>query len=247
MKRRWVHLLVACVVAAAPCAMLGAQKDKPPPLDAASAAELTRLESVVAANPDSMRTGAIYRRLVIATWQHNRAYKFFDGLVRQHPSSANLLITAALARVDQLPRVSIPNQVSLGRKIIDLATRSIELRPHWAAYLTRGRVYSGFKQVVSIGNRGVKDLEQARDLSRTAKACVLQAQIFVTLGDAYWMDKRQTDARRIWRQGLEAFPETAPLVERLSASEARIAKLVSYTFSPWRRADTGTSAPCEDE
>jgi len=247
MRGHWSLLLATCVVAAVPSAHLAAQKDTPPPLDAASAAELSRLESLVAASPDSMRTGAIYRRLVIATWQHNRAYKFFDRLVRQHPSSANLLITAALARVDQLPRVSIMNQVSLGRKIIDLATRSIELRPYWAAFLARGRVYSGFKQVVSTGNRGVKDLEKARQLYRTAKPCVLQVQIFITLGDAYWMDRRQADARRVWHEGLEAFPNTPPLVERLSATDERIAKLVSYTFSPWRRADTGTSAPCEDE
>jgi hypothetical protein len=245
-ERRAGPLPAICLAAALLVAAPAGQKDQPPPLDARSAAELSRVEALVAADPDNLRTGAMYRQMVIATWQHDRAFRFLDDLVRKHPSSANVLITAGLARVDRLPRVGTMGQISLGRRIIDMATRSIAVRPTWPAFLMRGRVYMGFKAVVDVGDKGLPDLEQARRLQRTTPPCALQAQIFVTLGDAYFVVKRPSDARRVWQEGLELFKDQPDLAARAAAANDTVLKaLTSRTFNPWKRVDTGTSAPCD--
>jgi len=242
----WSHLIVALVVAVGTIIPDG-QMDHPPPLDSRAVAGLARLESVVSASPESFRDAAEYRRLVIATWQHDRAYTFFDRLIRAHPSSVGLRLSAALARVDQLPRVPTRGQIALGRRIVDLATQAISLRPTWAAFLMRGRVYMGLRVVADTGGKALADLERARQLQRAAPTCAMQVQVFATLGDAYWMLGRTDDARRVWQDGRAIFPDAPDLRERLLSNDKALKALTVRTFNPWKRADTGTSltSPCE--
>jgi hypothetical protein len=75
---------------------------------------------------------------------------------------------------------------------------------------------------------------------RTAPACAMQAQVFVTLGDAYWTHGRPDDARRVWLEGAAAFPAENGFRERLAADGAALKALTARTFNPWKRADTGT-------
>jgi hypothetical protein len=243
------RLAVFTMLAALPV-VAAAQRDAPPRLTPAARAELTRLEKLVASNPDSLRAGAQYRRVVIETWQHDRAHDFFDRLLKKNASSANLLLTAALARADEMPRLKIPGIVSAGRKILELSTRSLALRSYWGTHLVRGRVLVGASRVPmgkAVRAPGIADLERARGLRVAAKPCTLQVQIFTTLGDAYWLDGRPDDAQRVWQEGAALFEDSDALVERLSGNKPFIETLVDRSFSPWKRADTGTSAPCEDE
>lgn len=217
------------------------QRDYPPPLDARAVAELSRLEVLVAANPDSFHDAVEYRQLVIATWQHDRAYAFFDRLIRAHPSSVGLLLSAALARVDQLPRVQTMGQIALGRRIADLATRAVAIRPTWMAFLMRGRVYMGLRVVANTSGKALADLERARQLQREAPTCALQVQTFVALGDAYWILGRPDDAHRMWQEGASIFTDSADLRERMVSNQKALDALTARTFNPWKRADTGTS------
>jgi len=56
---------------------------------AADAPDLSKMETSLAAEPNSLRLGSEYRQAVIKANAYDRSLKFFEKLVADHPKAGN--------------------------------------------------------------------------------------------------------------------------------------------------------------
>jgi tetratricopeptide (TPR) repeat protein len=205
---------------------------------AATDSRLSELESRLVQTPDSLRLGAAYRQLIIATGRYDRSIKFFERLSRNPNGGANRFINLALAYVDKVPAVGNIRQALLGRDAIIAASHAIEMKPDPFAYLIRGLVNLYYDRAIfHRTDKGVADLEQARRLA-AADPHYPTERIYVALGDGYWRWNQPARAREIWGEGLSRYPSSDRLRRRLDADDRAANDLVERTLDPDVRVDT---------
>src|SRR6266853_2102371 len=102
---------------------------------------LDQLEGALSADAANVRYGSEYRQAIIQTGKYYRSLKFFDALVKQHPSASNAWLNYGLAYVDKIPAAGSITQVILANTALRDFTRAIRLKPSWIAYYTRGNSY----------------------------------------------------------------------------------------------------------
>jgi len=219
---RFAPMIVALV--------LQAPGDRSVPLD--------RLESRVTADPDDLRAANEYRMTVIAEKAYDRALDFFKKLTDDHPESANAHLNYGFAYVDKIPAAGAIGQVILANSALTEFTRSLERRPSWVGYYTRGVSYLYWPKIFNRWPLGVADLETALKMQRADRRHAYHVRTFVALGDAYWLMDDPAKARAAWRTGLKEFPDSAPLKQRLAAKPPDLKKLMNDTYDPARRVDT---------
>src|SRR5580765_8696110 len=169
---------------------------------------LDGFEARLLQEPGSLRVAAEYRQLVIETGRYDRSIKLFERLSRDPRGGANRYLNLALANVDKVPVSGSVRRALLGRDALNALTRAIAIEPTDLAYLIRGLVNLYYDQFVfHRTDKGVADLEIARRLSASHPQMAYAPRILVALGDGYWRLNRPDSARRVWREGLEAFPD----------------------------------------
>jgi tetratricopeptide (TPR) repeat protein len=228
-----VILTVLIALAALPAAVCAA--DDP-------AAALSQLEAAVAADPESLRAASEYRMAVIKAGEYERAIKFFEKLVTDHPQAANAWLNFGYACVDKIPAAGSITRVILANDALTRFSKSIELRESWLALYTRGNSYLYWPKVFGRAPLGVADLEKAVDIARkeTAKKRVY-ARSFAALGDGYWKTDQLDKAQAIWQEGLQLFPGDPQLQGRLDALSKGAEALGTYLdeqLDPGKRVDT---------
>jgi len=203
------------------------------------ATRLTALETALAQHPDSLRLGAEYRQLIIATAGYDRAIKMFDRLSKDPRGGANRFVNLALAYVDKVPVAGTIRQAMLGRDAINAATHAIEIEPDPLPYLIRGTVNLYYDRAIfHRTDKGIADLEQARALAAHDPQFPLE-RVLVTLGDGYWRFNQPAKAREIWREGLTRYPSSERLQQRLDcASERALNDIVERALDAAVRVDT---------
>jgi tetratricopeptide (TPR) repeat protein len=203
--------------------------------------DMGELESRLERDANDIQAANAYRRVVIERGDYDRALAFFDRLVRGNPRAENAFLNYGFAYVDKIPVAGSITQVILANSALTQFSKSIELRPSWIAYYTRGASYLFWPKVFGRAPVGIADLETALAMQKKGTKRGYHVRTFVALGDGYWKADDLARARATWKEGLRQFPGHAPLEARLSADPAALGRIIDAAFDPTRRVDTDLS------
>ena len=206
--------------------------------------DFARLEAALAAAPDDLKAGNDYRMAVIAaagektTAKYDRAIAFFEKLVAQNPNSANLHLNHGFAIVDKIPAAGTITQVILANSALGAFTKSLDLKPTWIGYYTRGNSYLFWPRIFMRTKYGIADLEEAMKIQKADQKRSYHVRTYISLGDGYWKMDDLAKATAIWKEGLEQFPDSAVLKSRLAQQGDDLQKLIDDSYDPSKRVDT---------
>jgi tetratricopeptide (TPR) repeat protein len=249
---RWLLVPVLLVLAAAGVA---SPADRPFELGMAALAAkdwdkaLDLLESALAADPDNVRYGSEYRQAAIqrAKALHpkegkpedwDRPLKFFEQLVAQYPTAANAYLNYGFAIVDKIPAAGAITQVILANTALGYFTRSIEIKPSWSGYYTRGVSYLFWPKIFGRAKLGVADLEEAMKLQHEGPQEPYYVRVWVALGDGYWKTDDLARAAETWSEGLKMFPDSEALKQRLAKQGDELKEFLDDALDPSKRVDS---------
>ncbi|HEX4604509.1 MAG TPA: tetratricopeptide repeat protein [Candidatus Angelobacter sp.] len=236
----WLLLLIASGLF--PCQLPASDADYQQGMKALSSNDfstaLRYLELAVAGDPDNLRYGSDYRQAIIRSKEFDRALKFFDQATAQHPKSANLRLNYGFAYVDKIPAAGSITQVILANNALTEFTRSLELKPSWIAYYTRGTSYLFWPKIFKRAALGVADLQRAMEIQKSEQRHRYHVKAYIALGDGYWKTDDLVKARVAWEAGLKEFPASAALQQRLSLKGDELKNLIEAQFDPAARVNT---------
>ena len=229
------QLLLLLSVVGAVARPLEPQQPVAPP---AAAARLDALEAALAAAPDDLRVANDYRMAIIVAKEYDRAITFFEKLVTSHPNASNAHLNYGFAYVDKIPAAGSITQVILANNALKQFSRSLELKPTWIGYYTRGNSYLFWPKIFGRTPLGIADLEEALRMQKAGPRHHYHVRVYVALGDGYWIMDDAEKARATWRDGIALFPDSAALKTRLSASADELDALIRTAYDHTRRVDT---------
>lgn len=211
------------------------------------ATALAALEAQLASNPDNLRLASKYRQSVIQAGEYDRALKFFEQLVADHPNSANAHLNFGFAYVDKIPVAGSMTQAILANNALNEFTKSLELQATWLAYYTRGNSYLYWPQIFGRAALGVADLEEATKIQKAEKNRGYHVRTYLALGDGYWKMDDLDKAKQVWAEGRKQFPDDRRLQERLSKEGDDLKAVIDETYDITRRVDTSLEELWADE
>ncbi len=201
-------------------------------------AALTEFEAALTSDPDSIQYGSEYRQAVIQAGAYDRCIKFFEKLAADNPKSANAELNFGFAYVDKIPASGTITQVILANTALSHFTKSLELKPSWIGYYTRGNSYLFWPKIFGRTPLGVADLEQAMKLQKQDTKRIYHVRTYIALGDAYWKMDDLPRAKEIWKEGLDLFPENSQLKALLSKDGDDLKTYIEDSLDPNKRVDT---------
>lgn len=223
----------AIVCAAMVAARTPARTPAGDPLDA--------LEKALQAQPDDLKAGDDYRMAVIQLnqlKQYDRAIAFFGKLVEANPNAANAHLNYGFAYVDKIPAAGAITQVILANNALGEFTRSLEIKPSWIAYYTRGNSYLFWPRIFNRTHLGVADLQEAMKIQKSEPKHFYHARVYIALGDGYWKMDNADDASKTWSAGLAEFPDNVTLKARLAAQPDALKAMIDDMYDSNKRVDT---------
>jgi tetratricopeptide (TPR) repeat protein len=236
----WPTLLIAtCLL---PCSLSASDADYRQGVKALENNDYSKalhyLELAVSGDPDNLRYGSDYRQAIIRGKEFDRALKFFEQAVAQHPRSANLHLNYGFAYVDKIPVAGSITQVILANNALTEFSKSLEIQPSWIAYYTRGTSYLFWPRIFKRAALGVADLQHAMEIQKSEARRTYHMKAYVALGDAHWKTDDLSKARAAWEEGLRLFPDSMPLKRRLSLKGDELKSLIEAQFDPAARVNT---------
>jgi len=207
----------------------------------APADSLDALERALQAQPDDLKAGNDYRMAVVqvnALKTYDRAIAFFDKLAAANPNAANLHLNYGFAYVDKIPAAGSITQVILANNALGEFTKSLELKPTWIGYYTRGNSYLFWPRIFNRTHLGIADLQEAFKIQKTGPRRPYHVRVYVSLGDGYWKMDNLDEATKTWRAGLADFPDSAALKTRLGAQGDALKTLIEDAYDSNKRVDT---------
>ncbi len=207
----------------------------------AQAPTLDALEAAVAAQPDELRPANDYRMAVVQVNQmasFDRAIAFFQKLVTANPNASSAHLNYGFAYVDKIPAAGAITQVILANNALGEFTRSLEIKPSWIGYYTRGNSYLFWPRIFNRTNLGITDLKEALKMQKADKKRPYYARVYVALGDGYWKIDDLTTATSTWKEGLAEYPDSAVLQGRLAKQGDELKTLIEASYDPAKRVDT---------
>jgi tetratricopeptide (TPR) repeat protein len=210
---------------------------------------LDLLETALTADPDNLRYGSEYRRAALLRAQDihgkegkaedfDRPIKFFERLVSANPSDANAYLNYGLAYVDKVPVSDVFSRVGVANAALTQLSKSIELRPSYVGYYSRGINYLFWPRFFDRAKLGVADLETAVKMQKAGPKKPYYVHAWVALGDGYWKTDQLEKARSTWSEALKEFPDTPALQERLSKQGDELKALIQDSLDFKKRVDT---------
>lgn len=209
-----------------------------PAQPAVSADALDTLEQALAAKPDDLRAGNDYRMAIIQSGQYDRGLEFFRQLVATHPSAANAHLNFGFQYVDKIPAAGSITQVILANNALTEFSKSLELKPSWIGYYTRGNSYLFWPKIFGRTKLGIADLEEALKIQKAEPKRGYHVRVFVALGDGYFKMDDLARATAIWKEGLAQFPDNEALKQRLALQPDAVQALLDTVYDPNKRVDT---------
>src|SRR5262245_53875557 len=199
---------------------------------------LSTAESALEMRPNDLKAGNDYRVAIIRVGQYDRALKFFESLLSRHPGAANAHLNYGFAYVDKIPAAGAITQVILANNALGEFTKSLEIKPSWIAYYTRGNSYLFWPRIFNRTHLGISDLQEAMKIQKAEKKRFYHARTFLALGDGYWKMDDNILALNTWREGSALFPENAALKSRLAKQGDELKALIDDLYDPAKRVDT---------
>ena len=200
--------------------------------------DLAAWEAYIAAHPDDLRAGGLYRQHIIAAQAYDRAIDFYKKLLKKHPRSQNAHVNCALAYVDKIPPAKAIAQPFLGKHAIGHLGKALEIGPSWTASYIRGLIYLYYKKWMGVAGKGVADLTRALAMQKNEPRRDYHVKTFIALGDGYWRLDEIDRARAVWSEGLAQFPGDAALTERLAKEGDELKRVVLHALDADIRIDT---------
>jgi tetratricopeptide (TPR) repeat protein len=209
-------------------------------------------EAALRAEPDSLRFGSEYRQAVIqfakathpkegAPADYERVTKFFADLTAANPKAANSLLNYGFCFVDKIPASGSITQVLMANNALTHFSKSIEIKPTWIALYTRGNSYLFWPKIFGRAQLGVNDLEAAYKMQKDQPKKSYHVRVYVSLGDGYWKTDNIDKARAIWQEGLQLFPGTKALADRLARQGDELKEYIDDQLDPNKRVGTDLS------
>jgi tetratricopeptide (TPR) repeat protein len=199
---------------------------------------LAALEQALGAKPDDLRAGNDYRMAIIKAGQYDRGLDFFERLVAAHPAAANAHLNYGFQYVDKIPAAGSITQVILANNALTQFSKSLEIRPSWIGYYTRGNSYLYWPRIFGRTKLGIADLEAALKIQKAEPKRGLHVRVWVALGDGYFKMDDPAKARAVWTEGLAQFPDSAALKQRLALQPKAVQALLDTVYDPNKRVDT---------
>jgi enediyne biosynthesis protein E4 len=194
---------------------------------AADPAEVDRLldemERRIRAEPDRLALGDAYRARCVSFGRYERAIDFYVDLVARDPSRLVPAIQLSAAYIDKIPTcggiAAIVSKGTLARKALDVINRVESLHSDsWLVYYARGMNHLHWPRALRHSDDAVQDFETCMKLQDADGASGVREyyeRVFVALGDAHAKNKDYAAARKTWRAGLKAFPDSQAIATRL--------------------------------
>jgi len=213
------------------------------------ATALTQYETALKAEPDNMRYASQYRMAIMAQAKalhpkegmpadYDRSIKFFESLTAEHPTAAIAQLNLGFAHVDKMPAAGAITQVITANTALSFFTKSIDARPTWLGYYTRGNSYLFWPKIFNRAQLGVNDLEAAYKLQKAGPNKPYYVRAYISLGDGYWKTDQLDKAKALWKEGLALFPNSAALKDRVAKDGDDLKMTIEDTLDPNKRVDT---------
>lgn len=199
---------------------------------------LAKLEQALAAQPDDLRAGNDYRLAIMKAGQYDRGLDFFKQLVASHPSSANARLNYGFQYVDKIPAAGSITQVILANYALTEFSKSLELKPSWIGYYTRGNSYLFWPRIFGRTKLGIADLEAALKMQKTEPKRGHHVRVYISLGDGHFKLDDFAKAAAVWKEGLTEFPDNAQLKQRLLLKPEDLRTVLEGVYDPNKRVDT---------
>ena len=211
-------------------------------------AAINLMENALAGDADNIKYASEYRQAVLARAKSlhpkdgqpadfDRSLKFFEKLTADHPQAPNAFLNYGFAYVDKMPAAGAITQVILANTALSHFSKSIELKPTWIAYYTRGNSYLFWPKIFNRTHLGVADLQEAMKL-QAGQRHAYYVRTYVALGDGYWKMDDTASATKTWRDGLALFPASDALKARLARQGDELKALIDASYDPAKRVDT---------
>jgi tetratricopeptide (TPR) repeat protein len=211
------------------------------------------MEAAIKEDPDNLKYASEYRMAVIAAAKrlhpkegkpddYDRCLKFFEHLTAERPSAWAAWLNYGFAYVDQIPAAGAITQVILANTALSYFTKSIEAKPSWIAYYTRGAAYLFWPKIFGRAPLAVADLEQAMKIQKSQPKQPYHLRAYVALGDAYWKNDELEKALAMWKGGLAQYPDATALKERLAKQGDDLKAYLDDVLDPSKRVDTDLRA-----
>jgi tetratricopeptide (TPR) repeat protein len=140
--------------------------------------------------------------------------------------------------VDKIPAAGTISQVLLADTALGHFTKSLEIKPTWIAYYTRGNSYLYWPKIFGKAPLAVADLEQAMKMQKAESKRSYHLRGYMSLGDAYWKTDQMDKATATWKEGLTQFPEAQGIKERLAKQGDALKEYIDDQLDPGKRVDT---------
>jgi hypothetical protein len=181
---------------------------------------LSMMERELAGSIDH-ETAHRYRKRAADHDVHDRAIAFFEERVAREPENRAARLELNVAYVDKIPTcggiAAIVCKGTLARKSLDQLDVLVERDPDdWLALYARGTNHLHWPRALRHTPDAVRDFERAIELARRTGVTPQHERLWVLLGDARAKAGSPDGARQAWRDGLEAFPASRELTERLA-------------------------------
>jgi tetratricopeptide (TPR) repeat protein len=246
-------LLLAVVAAVLPLLFAAAKDDFDRGMQALSAKDyptaLGYLEAALTADADNTQYGSEYRQAALrqAKTLHpkegqpadfDRSIKFFEKLTAEHPTASAAWLNYGFSYVDKIPAAGTISQVLLANTALGHFTKSIEIKPTWIAYYTRGNSYLYWPKIFGKAPLAVADLEQAMKIQKAESKRSYHLRGYMSLGDAYWKTDQMEKATATWKEGLTQFPDAQGVKDRLARQGDALKEYIDDQLDPGKRVDT---------
>jgi tetratricopeptide (TPR) repeat protein len=200
--------------------------------------DLSKLEQALSATPDDLRAGNEYRMAVIKAGQYDRGLEFFKQLVTVHPNAANAHLNYGFQYVDKIPAAGSITQVILANNALTEFSKSLELKPTWIGYYTRGNSYLFWPKIFARTKLGIADLEAALKIQKAEPKRRYHVRVYIALGDGYFKSDEFEKAAATWKDGLAQFPVDTALKQRLGLKQDDVKLVLDGVYDPNKRVDT---------
>jgi hypothetical protein len=212
--------------------------------------ELASMEAKLARSLDSYALSGAYRRLCATHNLHDRSIEFFEEMVRKDPQAVRPRIELSLAYVDKIPTcggiAAIVSKGTLARRSLDQLDHVIEkLGDSWVARYCRATNHLYWPRALRHSDDAVTDFLRCiaiQESTANKSGSAYFVRTHVALGDAYAKGGRYDEARAAWRAGLDRFPESDELHERIrERSDAELLKFIEARRNLEEPIDTNLS------
>jgi tetratricopeptide (TPR) repeat protein len=203
------------------------------------AAGLDRLEKAVELAPRELLYGSELRRWCVKLGQYDRAIAFFERLAAARADLPEPSLQLALAYVDKMPdhMMGIVGQGKLSKlsierlaKLLEDESRIDDERTRWSALYALGMNHLYWPKALRHAPASVEAFERCVRFQKEMNVRGTPAYFVlahVGLGDALVKDGRHEEARRVWREAAEIFPDDERLRRRLGiAADEGLTELV---------------------